>query len=55
MQNLINEQVIKYLYKAKKQHKFGQRLQMHFSGKARQNLELFKNFPHILELPIKLF
>ena len=32
-----------------KLEKFGQRIQNHFSGKARQNSQLFKNFLFILE------
>ena len=35
--------------------KFGLRIQNHFSGKARETLELFKKFFSILELPINLF
>ena len=35
--------------------KFGQQLQNHFSGKAKQILKLPKNFLRILEFPIKWF
>ena len=35
--------------------KFGWRMQNHFSGKARQNLKLSKNFLFMLELPKYLF